>query len=428
MKRLKNTCAILILVVFLMMITIQDENINPMVVQGVVTPTLESDIVIGIDMAHNNNISVDQVVNLTSILNSTFSSTQVVFLNENLNTEQLTSINVLIVLAPTTAYSESEIEDIEEYIKKGNSLLIATRYMNQTNEHSNDLVDIFGLSFNLSSSIIPDVARNNLDQYEYLARDFTTPITPITENISQIIVPNGLGISFNSTKLDTYDSPLITNYHPILLMNKTASPSENNTIASSLEFENGARIIAIGSADMFNNSYIEPLVNTTSTFMDNTDFLMNSIKWLGRNTGIMSFFDSWTDRAGDSIKLNEIISGNVTLVDSEYKSLSQAHISIALERTGAILRSRIMTVDPMNSSRFFGSIETEGLTSGYCDVIFMANRIGYLPIEITAGRIFLERPFPSPILPNLAIWGLFVAIVVIFISSAFLVRLNFKND
>ena len=410
------------------MIAIQDENINPMVVQGVVTPTLESDIVIGIDMAHDNNISVDQVVNLTSILNSTFSSAQVVFLNENLNTEQLTSINVLIVLAPTTAYSESEIEDIEEYIKKGNSLLIATRYMNQTNEHSNDLVDVFGLSFNLSSSIIPDIARNNLDQYEYLARDFTTPITPITENISQIIVPNGLGISFNSTKLDTYDSPSITNYHPILLMNKTASPSENNTIASSLEFENGARIIAIGSVDMFNNSYIEPLDNTTSTFMDNTDFLMNSIKWLGRNTGIMSFFDSWTDRAGDSIKLNEIISGNVTLVDSEYKSLPQAHISIALERTGTILRSRIMSVDPMNSSRFFGSIETEGLSSGNCDVVFMANRIGYLPIEITAVRIFLERPFPSPILPNLAIWGLFVAIVVIFIFSAFLVRLNFKNE
>jgi hypothetical protein len=162
--------------------------------------------------------------------------------------------------------------------------------------------------------------------------------------------------------------------------------------------------------------------------MDNTDFLINSIKWLGRNTGIMSFFDPWTDREGASIKLGEIISGNVTLVDSKNMSLSQGHISIALERTGTILRSRIMNVDSTNSSRFFGDIETEGLSSGYCDVVFMANRVGYLPIQVTAGRIFLERPFPSPILPNLAIWGLFVTIVVIFVSSAFLIRLNFKNE
>lgn len=410
------------------MIAFQDENLNSKVVQGAVTPTFESDIVIGIDMAHGNNISVDQITNLTAILNSTFSSTQVVFLNENLNTEELTSINVLMVLAPTVTYSETEIEDIEGYIKKGNSLIIATHYMNQTDEYSNDIVDVFGLSFNLSSSIIPDDARNSLDQYQHIARDFTTPITPITENISQIIVPNGLGISFNSSKLETYDSPAITNYNPILLMNKTTSPSGNNTIASSLEFENGARIIALGSANMFNNSYIEPLDNSTSIFMDNTDFLINSIKWLGRNTGIMSFFDPWTDREGASIKLGEIISGNVTLVDSKNMSLSQGHISIALERTGTILRSRIMNVDSLNSSRFFGDIETEGLSSGYCDVVFMANRIGYLPIQVTAGRIFLERPFPSPILPNLAIWGLFVTIVVIFVSSAFLIRLNFKNE
>ncbi|MHA2031750.1 MAG: hypothetical protein ACW99Q_20420 [Candidatus Kariarchaeaceae archaeon] len=427
MKRLKNSCAILILVVFLTIFAIQDENGNLMVVQGTVTPTLESDIVIGIDMAHGNNISVNQITNLTALLNSTFSSTQIVFLTENLNTGELEFLNVLIVLAPTVAYSESEIEDVEEFIRTGNSLLIATDYMNQTTEHSNDLINVFGLSFNLSSSIIPNDARNNLNYYEYLARNFTTPITPITENISQIVFPNGLGMSFNGSKLDTYNSPAITNYNPILLMNSLAGPSENNTMASSLEFENGARIIALGSVDMFNNSYIEPLENTTSTFMDNTDFLLNSIKWLGRNTGIMNFFDSWTDQSEASIKLGEIISGNVTLVDSNHEGLTQSQIFITLERTGSILRSRIMSVDPTNSSRFYGSINTEGLSSGYCDVVFIANRIGYLPIEVTAGRIYLEGPFPSPQLPNPSLWGLLAAIIIIFASTAVLIRMNFKN-
>ncbi len=178
---------------------------------------------------------------------------------------------------------------------------------------------------------------------------------------------------------------------------------------------------------MFNNSYIEPLDNSTSSFLDNTDFLINSIKWLGRNTGIMSFFDPWADHNGDSIQLGEIISGNVTLVDSNNEELTQSHIFIALERTGTILRSRIMSVDPTNSSKFFGSIDTEGLSSGYCDVIFIANRIGYLPISVTAGRIFLERPFPSPLLPNLALFGLLIAIIVIFASTAVIIRMNIKK-
>lgn len=400
-------------------------------VKGAVAPTLESDIVIGIDMAHNNNISVNQLTNLTALLNTTFSSTQVVFLNNDATSEALSGINVLVVLAPSIEYTETEIEDIEKFIKNGNSMLVATGYMNQTTEYSNDILSAFGLFFNLSSSIIPEQVMSNKDlviPYSNIARDFTTPITPISENISQIIYPNGLGISFNESKLETYNSPAITYFNPVLLMNSSAKISENNNLASTLEFENGGRILTIGSVDMFNNSYIEPLENTSSIFIDNTDFIMNSIRWLGRNTGIMHFYEAWSDHDAQIIELGEVIHGGVTLLNSQNESLKQTQIFIILERTGGYLSSRIMSVDPTNSSKFFGSINTEGLDSGWSDVIFKANRIGYLPIEIRAGRVYLERAFPSPIPPNFALWGMMLAAIAIFVTTAVFVRMNFKEN
>ncbi|MHA1443710.1 MAG: hypothetical protein ACTSR4_03045, partial [Candidatus Hodarchaeales archaeon] len=260
MNKLKNTCALLILVVFLTMNSLNTNNSGIIMIQGAVAPTLESDIVIGIDMAHNNNISVSQLTNLTTLLNTTFSSTQVVFLKNNINSGELSRIDVLVVFAPTIEFTETEIEDVENFIKNGNSMMVATGYMNQSTEYSNDILSVFGLSFNMSSSVIPEIVTNNKNitiPYSKITRDFTTPITPITENISQIIFPNGVGISFNKSKLESYDSPAITYFNPVLLMNASAEVSENNTLASTLEFENGARILTIGSVDLFNNSYIE---------------------------------------------------------------------------------------------------------------------------------------------------------------------------
>lgn len=430
MNKLKNIWALSILVIFLTVTTIQNDTNSTIMVQGSVSPTHESDIVIGIDMAHNNNISAAQLTNLTTYFNNTFSTTQIVFLDESVNSDKLSEIDVLVVLSPTSSYSDSEINDVENFIKTGNSLLVATGYRNQNTEPSNSILSPFGVSFNLSSSIIPEHVRidqNLTINYTYLARNFTTPITPITEDISRIIYPNGLGISFNYSYLESYKSPQITYFNPVLLMDAVTDPSENNTLASTLEFENGARILTIGSVDMFNNSYIEPLENTTVNFFDNTDFLMNSIRWLGRNTGIMNFHNPWTNRHTQSIDLGEVVKGNVTLMDSSNHSLTQSQIYIALERTGSILRSRILDQDTTNLTKYFGRVNTEGLSSGYCDIIFMASRIGYLPIEVTAGRIFLKSPFPSPIPPNFALWGLLVAVIILFSSSVFFIRLNLKE-
>ncbi|MHA1993786.1 MAG: hypothetical protein ACW97Z_04540 [Candidatus Hodarchaeales archaeon] len=431
MKKLKNSYVLFLFVIFLTAIAIEDNNSPSMIAVGAVSPTLESDIAIGIDMGHNNNISESQLSNLTALLNGIFSPTEdVKFFTDNINEDALRTVDVLLVLAPTTSFTDSEIQDVEDFIKDGKSMLVATGYMNQTTENSNEILERFGLSFNLSSSIIPTEVRENTgitEHYDYLARNFTTPITPITENISQIELPNALGISFNSSKLETYVSPSITYFNPLLLKDSTVEPSENNTLASTLEFENGARILTIGSVDMFNDTYIKPLDNSTSVFLDNSEFITNSIRWLGRNTGIMSFYNPWTSLEGQSVKLGVIIDGNVTLVNSKNQSLSQTQIFIALERTGTILAQRILNVDPLNSTRFFGSINTEGLSSGSCDIIFIANRIGYLPIQVFASRIYLESPFPSPVLPDFALFGLLIAIVVLFVSSAFLVRMNLKE-
>ncbi|MFX1505459.1 MAG: hypothetical protein ACFFDC_05020 [Promethearchaeota archaeon] len=411
---------IIVMVFFLTILMTNNANLNIKTVQGTVKPSLESEIVIGIDLSHNNDVNSSEIINLTSILNTTFSPQQVVFLNDKFTSENLADIDVLTIIAPTIAFDLelNEIEVVEEFIKDGKSILVATGFRNQTSEPLNDLLTVFGLSFNFSKSIISEGA---------LSRNFTTPKTPLIENISQLICPNGLGINFNESKLESYLSPAILVYNPILLVNSDEAPSENNTLISTLEFENGARILAIGSAEMFNNSYIEPLANTSSIFLDNTDFFLNAIKWLGKNTGIMNFYESWVDLDGQSIKIGDIIHGNVTIVDSQNQSLSQVQLIITLERTGTILSSRGMTISPNNASRYFGWVSTEDLSYGACDIIFMANHIGYLPIELTAGRVYIEPPFPAPQQPNPAILGLFLASSLLFISSVFFVYLNLEK-
>jgi len=87
-----------------------------------------------------------------------------------------------------------------------------------------------------------------------------------------------------------------------------------------------------------------------------------------------------------------------------------------------------MSANTSNPSKFFGSVNTEGLSSGYCDVVFIANRIGYLPIELRAGRVYLETNFPTPIPPNFALWGLMIAVIAIFLTTAVFIRMNFKEN
>jgi hypothetical protein len=394
-------------------------NLYIKTVQGTVKPTLESEIVIGIDLSHNNDVNSSEIANLTSILNATFPQ-QVVFLNDKFTSENLANIDVLTIIAPTIAFDLdlNEIEVVEEFIKDGKAILAATGFRNQTIEPLNDLLNVFGLSFNFSEPIVSE---------DTLARNFTTPKTPLTQNISQLICPNGLGIGFNESKLESYLSPAILVHNPILLVESDEAPSEKNTLISTLEFENGARIVTTGSAEMFNNSYIEPLSNTSSIFLDNTDFFLNAIKWLGKNTGIMNFHEPWVDLDGQSIEIGEIIHGNVTLVNSQNQSLSQVQLIITLERTGSILSSRGMTISPNNASRYFGWVSTEDLSYGYCDIIFMANHIGYLPIELSAGRVYIEPPFPAPQQPNPAIFGLFLASSLLFVSSVIFVYLNLEK-
>ena len=408
------------MVFFLTILMTDNANFNIKTVQGTIKPTLESEIVIGIDLSHSNDVNSSEIANLTSVLNTTFSPQQIVFLRNKFTSENLAGIDVLTIIAPTIAFDLdlNEIEVVEEFIKDGKSILAATGYRNQTREPLNDLLNVFGLTFNFSESIVPE---------EALVRNFTTPKTPLTENISQLICPNGIGIDFNESKLESYLSPAILVHNPILLIESDEAPSDDNTLISTLEFENGARIVAIGSAEMFNNSYIEPLANTSSVFLDNTDFFLNAIKWLGKNTGIMNFFEPWVDLDDQSIKIGKIIHGNVTLVNSQNQSLSQVQLIITLERTGSILSSRGMTISPNNASRYFGWVSTEELSYGYCDIIFMANHIGYLPIELTAGRVYIEPPFPARQQPNTAIIGLFLASSLLFVSSVLFVYLNLEK-
>lgn len=422
MNKLKKTWIVIVLILYLTTFNTNTKNQDIILVQGAIKPTSNSEIVIGVDFSHLNNVSSNELTNLTSILNTTFSSQKIIFLREKFTpgiSGNLANIDVLTILAPTIAYSDQEIQAIEEFIESGKSLFIASGFRDQVEEPINELSSFYGLSYDFTNPITP----KNL-----IARGFLTPATPLIENISQVMFTNGMRISFNESRLESDNSPAIVSYNPILVKDLDTPPSENNTLIYSIEFQSGARLLAVGSVDMFNNSYIEPLSNNTNIFLDNTDFFLNAIKWLGKNTGVMKFLDPWVDLDGRRIQLGQVIHGNVTVVNSRNQSLSQVQVVIALENTGSLLSSRNMRVDPSNASKFFGWVNTEGLTYGWRDVVFSAKLVGYFPIELrSAGRIYLDPPFPTPLPPDIAIFGGYLVTIMIFFSTTLFLYLNIKK-
>jgi hypothetical protein len=59
--------------------------------------------------------------------------------------------------------------------------------------------------------------------------------------------------------------------------------------------------------------------------------------------------------------------------------------------------------------------------------MFIAKRVGYLPVSIKAGHVFIDPPFPTPIMPSLVIQGLLFSTTLLFVSTAVLVWVNLKG-
>lgn len=402
-----------------------NENFQITTISGAIDPTTLSEIIIGIDLAHNNNFTREEIVNLTSNIETTFSSQNIIFLENEFDLNSLRDIDVLMLMSPTSVYTEDEIEVVKEYISLGNSLLLANDNLNQSLP-INEISSQFGLTFDLDAKIMSNSGNSESFEYNYLAKNFTSPSIPLTEEMTQVMIPNGIGVSFDEDFIlpNSTISPKISYFSPVLIKNVIQDPYSNNTIINSIEFENAARIVAIGSSSLFNNTYIEPLdenENTSYDYIDNTNFALNSLKWLGHNTGVMQFYDEWIDRDILAIEIGTIISGNVTLVDSENQSIPQTTVMITLERGGAYLASQPMAIEPQNPQNYFGWISTEGLDHGYIDLLFTAERIGYSPIEVRAGRFFLPLDIEGSRLPDISMIGLLVATLMIFFSTAIVV-------
>ena len=121
MRKLRKSCFIVFYIFFFIAIIINSNNLHTIIVQGTVEPTIESEIVIGIDMGHQNNLTTNQLTNLTSILNTTFSSDGIIFLKEEFNLEALSEIDVLIILAPTLI-SDDDVDVVESYLQNGHAV------------------------------------------------------------------------------------------------------------------------------------------------------------------------------------------------------------------------------------------------------------------------------------------------------------------
>ncbi|MFX0094058.1 MAG: hypothetical protein ACFFBD_20135 [Candidatus Hodarchaeota archaeon] len=399
---------------------------------------------------HDPILERNQYSDLINLLNDTY---QVHFNRNKLREEDLDNNDVLVILGSTEDYEPEEINVITNFVNRGGSLLVTGDEDNNVKESLDPILEPFGISF--GNVTVTSENNSPLPDPYVLAKDFSTPRIPVLDNVTQLVY-HGVNLTLNETFEYQWNETLIPHLkerYPLIFAAGDTSEGYDLTVLSAVvELNKGrSRILAVGSSNMWNNSFIQnkterdqgaqiniPSTSINLTFVDNTLFAENAFKWVCRSTGHFKLFNDsieapvieepqqFATQNGtyQTLEVGEIISGSVMLRDWHNQSLSSTNLTFSLERTGRILRSAQMVED--ENGTFSGYLNTTGISKGWIDATFVANRRGYIETwyEAEEGRIWLipEAKVQVPINPAmLALLG--AAVVIFAISLVFILKL-----
>ena len=368
------------------------------VIAGPNSPSLLEDIDIVVDLAHSPIIEQGELLTFLNSLNATFG--QATILNEgtrisysSLQVAGKTS-DILVIIAPTTEYRISEIDAIQEYLDKGNSLLLFGANNTQTFEILNMFSEITGFYF-----------QNTTERGIKTVSEISEPLIPAMKGISQIISPIDAKIVSNTTLPSG-----INEVYPLI-------GRADYTIAMASELVKHGRIVGISSCYAINDSFMTPVddfVSIISPIVENDQFVEQILEWLGGATGFLRMTNAWTDSDDKTFLPGKIVRGNVTVATWENETLSHLRVRLIHERTGFILASTELACE---GSDFWGSIDTKDMTVGLFDIQFKAERRGYYSLTYTAGRAFITRQSHLAAPTNIALLAMGVSAIIITIIS-----------
>ncbi len=397
-----------------------------MIVEDPYVPDLPrpEDVTIMFDLSHNTN-TTGIAEKYSAVINWTDENDFDLIVNDgNFFTEDtLRFIDILLIFEPDKDLTDPEFEVMKTYINKGRNLFI-TGSVATFDTNFNDITKAFGFQFSNTTAryinaTLPAVDGENKTLSSFFSTDFINhPLlsenqyVPLTEEITSKIFYTGTILNYNeswitglSEQINITDSDELIDSYPLFYGNESIFADENGdtiywlnetsgvntTLIAAVETAFDSRILAIGSADILNNTMV-------GRYKINEIFFQRALQWLGNMYAILRYDDYYISTY--EVKIGESINTSVSFYAQNDSVISDINVTLRVWRASQISQYQYMT--QVNNSYYEDVVDTQNLKKGIVSINIVAHKRGY-GYNITE-EMFIQvspseaTPFDVPIL------------------------------
>ncbi len=330
---------------------------------------------------------------------------------------------VIVIFNSGTEAGSSEISAVKDALNHGKGLLYLVNTANSSIAAESFFTDLFQAPVvNFTSDIIHG-SELGMQQNYVVSTQFSSPVTPVTENVTKLVLPDTVGVNINTTAIPEINNITIKDIYPIVV-----DPRNGQSLGIAIETGFYGRIVILGSSQIFSND----MFNLTGVYsnmygLSNQLFSINIMKWLGRNTGYFHMLSHALNV--DSLqKINRgfYVNATVGLTNEYNQTLKDAQVRFVLAVTNSIVNYNYMTY--IGNNLFFGSISTKDARIGYyVDINVLLFKRGYIDQKFELGRVYINLEFKGPALPDLTISTVLIGGILIYLITAAYVWREFKK-
>jgi len=397
-----------------------------MIVEDPYVPDLPrpEEVTIMFDLSHNSN-TTDIADRYSAVINWTDDNNFDLIVNDgNFFTEEtLRFIDILMIFEPDEDLTDPEFEVIKTYINKGRNILI-TGSVDTSTTNFNDITKSFGFQFSNTTAryintTLPAADGENNTLSSFFSTDFIdhpllneNQYVPLTEDITSKIFYTGTILNYNETwitglteQINITDSDELIDSYPMFYGNESIYADENGdsiywlnetsgvntTLVAAVETAFDSRILAIGSADIFNNTMV-------GRYEINEIFFQRALQWLGNMYAVLRNDDYYISTY--EVKIGDTINSSVSFYAQNNSVISDINVTLRVWRASQISKYLYMT--QVNNSYYEDVVDTSDLKKGIVSINIVAHKRGY-GYNIT-DEIFIQVnpreaiPFDVPIL------------------------------
>lgn len=274
------------------------------------------------DLFHNEMLNVEEK-DFSDFLNLLKRSHLKIKKNDkNLTIKTLENVDILVIGNPIDDYfSNIEINDINDFLRKGGALLLISEYGADYLQKTN-LNDISGPNFGIffEKNLVKQLNDDQKGSSIVNVRNFKS--NDMTNNLREVVIGGSCSLLLNknaTSLLESHDQNVWTEVFKSSKEEWVKQKEEKQILAAYTEFGQG-KVVALGDIDIFTNDD-----NIGINSLDNSIFIQNILNWLTKPVKESNVF---------SYVLNQI-----GIIQNEIKELNQTINNII--ETMTILEKRI---------------------------------------------------------------------------------------